>query len=167
MQITLAHFLHLSYTFLVFSVTKLKNKPCQISQREIWPVIIENLQYALVWMFDKPDSQDINRLQIQHSRPLAVTGLWTQISVSCEWRDCAGSVTHRLDCFPLLPSEARRTHISRLRFNSFDINTKLTRASACWERLYLTTKDMCISKTVLMHKMSGVKQKEHRQKGVS
>lgn len=33
----------------------------------------------------------------------------------------------------LLPSLSPLTHISRLRFNSFDIRAKLARAAVCWE----------------------------------
>lgn len=75
---------------------------------------------------------------------LTLPGHWTQISISHEWRDYAGRVSRRLDGFPLLPSEAQRTHISRLRFNSFDIHTKLTRTAVCREQLYLTIR-MCAS----------------------
>lgn len=52
-------------------------------------------------------------------------GHWTQISISCEWCDCHTGCTAPL-CFP---SEAQRSHISRLRFDSSDISAELSTAA--------------------------------------
>lgn len=113
----------------------------------------------------------INRLQFPHrdatQSSVCCLWRWTQISISCEWRDCAGRVSCRLDCFALSPLwGSESSHVQALCLLPWHL-CKAHKGSSLLGAALSDHKDVCIFKTALMHKISGIKQRERRQKGVS
>lgn len=103
------------------------------------------------------------------SLPLVLPGYWTQISISCEWRDCAGRVSRRSGPRPSPSPLSLRTPLqtSTPRTSAQSSQRQQSAESTAMGAALPDHEDMCVLSTVLMCKMSAVKQKEHRQKGAS
>lgn len=104
---------------------------------------------------------------------LALMGHWTQISISCEWRVCAGRAITQVgllpSSFPLKLRGLRSpgSDSTSLTCTQSSHGQQQSAGSAVMGAALPDHKDACIPNNVLMHEMSEEKQREHRQKGVS